>query len=160
MLLTPSDTPTPTPTLTPPDPKCTAFTVSVDAKHGTSTGISAHDRALTLRSLADPASRPTDFTRPGHIFPLRYTPGGVMRRRGHTEAALDLSRLAGRRPAGVLCEICNDDGSMARLPELREFCRAHGGLVLTSIADMVAYRYETERAARAGGGGGQQGKRR
>lgn len=87
----------------------------------------------------------TDFTRPGHIFPLRYTPGGVMRRRGHTEAALDLSRLAGRRPVGVLCEICNDDGSMARLPELQAFCKQHGGMVLTSIADLVAYRYETER---------------
>ena len=125
------------------DPKHTAFTVSVDYKHGTTTGISAHDRAATLRALADPTSKATDFTRPGHIFPLRYSPGGVRNRRGHTEAALDLSRLAGRRPVGVLCEICNDDGSMARLPELQVFCKKHN-LVLTSIADLVAYRAEKE----------------
>jgi len=125
------------------DPKHTAFTVSVDYKHNTTTGISAHDRAATLRALADPASRASDFTRPGHIFPLRYSPGGVRNRRGHTEAALDLSKLAGRRPVGVLCEICSEDGSMARLPELREFCARHN-LVLTSIADLVAYRVEHE----------------
>jgi 3,4-dihydroxy 2-butanone 4-phosphate synthase/GTP cyclohydrolase II len=126
------------------DPKHTAFTVSVDYKHGTTTGISAHDRAATLRALADPASKASDFTRPGHIFPLRYSPGGVRKRRGHTEAALDLSRLAGRRPVGVLCEICSEDGSMAKVPELKEFCKKHG-LVLTSIADLVAYRVEKER---------------
>jgi 3,4-dihydroxy 2-butanone 4-phosphate synthase/GTP cyclohydrolase II len=129
------------------DPKHTAFTVSVDYKHGTTTGISAHDRAATLRALADPASKASDFTRPGHIFPLRYSPGGVRNRRGHTEAALDLSRLAGRRPVGVLCEICSEDGSMAKVPELKEFCETHG-LVLTSIADLVAYRMEKERKER------------
>ncbi|GAB5036033.1 bifunctional dihydroxy-2-butanone 4-phosphate synthase gtp cyclohydrolase ii protein [Nannochloropsis oceanica] len=129
------------------DPKHTAFAVSVDYKHGTTTGISAHDRAATLRALADPASKASDFTRPGHIFPLRYTPGGVKNRRGHTEAALDLSRLAGRRPMGVLCEICSEDGSMAKVPELKEFCKTHG-LVLTSIADLVAYRIEKERKER------------
>jgi len=126
------------------DPKHTAFTVSVDYKHGTTTGISAHDRAATLRALADPKCKASDFTRPGHIFPLRYSPGGVRKRRGHTEAALDLSKLAGRRPVGVLCEICSEDGSMAKVPELKEFCKKHG-LVLTSIADLVAYRVEKER---------------
>jgi len=126
------------------DPKHTAFTVSVDYKHGTTTGISAHDRAATLRALADPKSKASDFTRPGHIFPLRFSPGGVRKRRGHTEAALDLSRLSGRRPVGVLCEICSEDGSMAKVPELKEFCRKHG-LVLTSIVDLVAYRVEKER---------------
>lgn len=121
----------------------TAFTVSVDYKYNTTTGISAHDRAMTCRMLASRDAVAKDFTRPGHIFPLRYAEGGVMTRRGHTEASVDLSRLAGRRPAGILCEICNDDGSMSRLPELQEFCKVHG-LVLTSIADLVAYRAEIE----------------
>ncbi|WP_018747576.1 3,4-dihydroxy-2-butanone-4-phosphate synthase [Chitiniphilus shinanonensis] len=117
----------------------TAFTVSVDYRHGTSTGISAADRAATLRALADPAIGADDFARPGHVFPLRYREGGVLRRRGHTEAALDLAALAGRAPAGVLCEIVDDDGSMARRPALFRFARRHG-LPIVSIAALVAYR--------------------
>jgi len=120
------------------DPKGTAFTVSVDYKVGTSTGISGADRASTFRALADPTSQPTDFMRPGHVFPLRPRPGGVRERDGHTEAALDLTQLAGLQPAGVLAEICNDDGSMARIPQLIPFCEEHG-LILTSIADLIAY---------------------
>lgn len=122
------------------DPKKTAFTITCDYKHGTSTGISAADRAISLRALADPKTVAEDFNRPGHIFPLRYREGGVLKRAGHTEAALDFSRLAGCAPVGVLSEIVNDsDGSMARLPDLRKFAKAHG-LVLTSIADLVQYR--------------------
>lgn len=128
------------------DPKQTAFTVTVDYKHGTTTGISAADRALTLRKLADPSSTPSEFNRPGHIFPLRYRKGGVLSRRGHTEAAVDLSRLAGLKPAGVLCEVCNDDGSMARLPQLMKFARKYN-MVLTSIQDLAAYRREEESAS-------------
>ena len=120
------------------DPKGTAFTVSVDAKHGTSTGISAADRAATFRALADPESTAADFLRPGHVFPLRPRAGGVLERVGHTEAAIDFTRLAGLQPAGVLVEVCNEDGSMARIPQLIPFCSEHG-LVLTSIADLVAY---------------------
>ena len=120
------------------DPKGTAFTVSTDYKHGTTTGISAADRAATFRALADPASLPEDFSRPGHVFPLRPREGGVLERNGHTEAAVDFCKLAGLKPAGVLCEIVKDDGSMARVPDLEIFCKAHG-LVLTSIADMQAY---------------------
>jgi len=122
----------------------TAFTVTVDAAEGVSTGISAADRAHTLRLLADPATTVGDLSRPGHIFPLRARDGGVLRRPGHTEAAVDLARLAGLRPAGVICEIVNDDGSMARLPELVAFAREHG-LVLISIADLITYRRQTER---------------
>ena len=99
----------------------TPFTVSVDYRHETTTGISAADRAATIRALASPEAKPTDFARPGHIFPLRATPGGVLRRAGHTEAAVDLARLAGLRPAGVLIEILNEDGTMARVPDLRTF---------------------------------------
>jgi 3,4-dihydroxy 2-butanone 4-phosphate synthase/GTP cyclohydrolase II len=121
----------------------TAFTVSVDYRHGTTTGISAADRAVTLRALADPSSLASDFARPGHIFPLRYTEGGVLKRAGHTEAAVDLVRLAGLRPAGVLCEVVNDDGTMARLPDLQRFAEAHGLLVI-SIADLIAYRRRHE----------------
>lgn len=117
----------------------TAFTVSVDYLHGTSTGISATDRALTLNALADPDSQPDDFARPGHIFPLRAKAGGVLERPGHTEAALDLAGLAGRRPAGVLCEIVNDDGSMARRPELLAFAHEHG-LPIISIELLITYR--------------------
>jgi len=120
------------------DPKGTAFTVSVDYKKGTTTGISAADRAATFRALADPASVASDFHRPGHVFPLRPREGGVLVRDGHTEATADFCRLAGCHPAGVLSEICNDDGSMSRVPELRLFCEKHG-LVLTSIADLRAY---------------------
>ena len=104
----------------------TPFTVSVDYRHNTTTGISAADRAATIRALAAPEAKPTDFARPGHIFPLRATPGGVLRRAGHTEAAVDLARLAGLRPAGVLIEILNEDGTMARVPDLRAFADTHG----------------------------------
>lgn len=121
----------------------TAFTVSVDYRHGTTTGISAADRAVTIRALVDPSSRSGDFARPGHIFPLRYTEGGVLKRAGHTEAAVDLARLAGLAPAGVLCEVVNDDGTMARLPDLKRFAEQHGLLVI-SIADLIAYRRRHE----------------
>ncbi|MGI8775153.1 MAG: 3,4-dihydroxy-2-butanone-4-phosphate synthase [Actinomycetota bacterium] len=116
----------------------TAFTISVDARAGTTTGISAADRATTIQALLDPATRPTDLARPGHIFPLRYTPGGVMRRAGHTEAAVDLARLADLQPAGVLCEIVNEDGTMARLPDLERFAAEHDLLVI-SIADLIRH---------------------
>ncbi|HLA67110.1 MAG TPA: bifunctional 3,4-dihydroxy-2-butanone-4-phosphate synthase/GTP cyclohydrolase II, partial [Acidimicrobiia bacterium] len=122
----------------------TAFTVSVDFIGGTTTGISAADRATTIKALIDPATRSEDLARPGHIFPLRYTEGGVLKRAGHTEAAVDLSRLAGLYPAGVLCEIVNDDGSMARLPELTEFAARHG-IPIVSIADLISYRRHRER---------------
>jgi 3,4-dihydroxy 2-butanone 4-phosphate synthase / GTP cyclohydrolase II len=122
----------------------TAFTDSVDLIDGVSTGISAADRAATLRALADPSLTATAFARPGHIFPLRAREGGVLKRAGHTEAAVDLARLAGCAPAGVICEICNDDGTMARLPQLQEFCRQHG-LLLSSIADLIKYRRRHEK---------------
>ncbi|MFZ2440869.1 MAG: 3,4-dihydroxy-2-butanone-4-phosphate synthase [Ilumatobacteraceae bacterium] len=125
----------------------TAFTVTVDAAVGTTTGISAADRAATLRALADPFTRPAQLNRPGHIFPLRARPGGVLQRPGHTEAAVDLARLAGRAPAGVLSELVLDDGSMARLPELQAFARAHR-LPLISIADLIAYRTAHDPATR------------
>jgi 3,4-dihydroxy 2-butanone 4-phosphate synthase/GTP cyclohydrolase II len=120
----------------------TAFTVTVDYRHGTSTGISAADRAATLRALADEAAQPSDFVRPGHVFPLRARPGGVLERRGHTEAAIDLARLAGLPACGVLCEVMNDDGTMARPAELQVFAAAHG-LPIIAIADLVAYRRRT-----------------
>jgi 3,4-dihydroxy 2-butanone 4-phosphate synthase/GTP cyclohydrolase II len=126
------------------DPKGTAFTVSVDAKHGVGTGISAEDRATTIRTLAHPATTPRDVARPGHIFPLRYEPGGVLKRAGHTEAAVDFAHLAGYAPAGVICELVNDDGSVMRLPQLTEFAERHG-LVLCSIADLIAYRRQHEK---------------
>jgi 3,4-dihydroxy 2-butanone 4-phosphate synthase / GTP cyclohydrolase II len=122
----------------------TAFTISVDARDGTTTGISAADRSRTVEVLLDPASTPQDLARPGHIFPLRYTPGGVLRRAGHTEASVDLARLAGLEPAGVLCEIVNEDGSMARLPDLERFAMEHD-LLLISIADLIAYRRRSEK---------------
>ena len=125
----------------------TAFTVTVDAAVGTTPGISAADRAATLRALADPSTRPAQLNRPGHIFPLRARPGGVLQRPGHTEAAVDLARLAGRAPAGVLSELVLDDGSMARLPELQAFARAHR-LPLISIADLIAYRTAHDPATR------------
>jgi len=121
----------------------TAFTVSVDAREGITTGISAADRARTIELLAAPGTTPYDLVRPGHVFPLRAKPGGVLRRPGHTEAAVDLARLAGLRPAGVICEIVQEDGTMARLPQLREFAREHG-LALVSIADLIAYRRRNE----------------
>jgi 3,4-dihydroxy 2-butanone 4-phosphate synthase/GTP cyclohydrolase II len=121
------------------DRKGTAFTVSVDAREGVSTGISAADRAHTIRLLAAPGATAGDFTRPGHIFPLRARPGGVLERPGHTEAAVDLARLAGLAAVGVLVEIVNDDGTMARLAQLLRFAAEHR-LALVSIADLIAYR--------------------
>lgn len=131
------------------DSNQTAFTVSVDAgpENGVSTGISADDRARTIQVAIHPESRPSDLRRPGHIFPLRARDGGVLKRAGHTEAAVDLARLAGLYPAGVICEIQNPDGSMARLPELVEYARLHG-LRLISIADLIRYRLDTERFVR------------
>ncbi|MFE7741361.1 bifunctional 3,4-dihydroxy-2-butanone-4-phosphate synthase/GTP cyclohydrolase II [Nocardia sp. NPDC057455] len=125
------------------DPKGTAYTVSVDAAAGIDTGISAADRAHTMRLLADPAATPRDLTRPGHVFPLRAHPRGVLGRRGHTEAAVDLVRMAGLRPAGVIAEVVRDDGSMARLPELLTMARVHG-IPIISIADLVDYRRRLE----------------
>lgn len=122
----------------------TAFTVSVDAVAGLTTGISAAERAATVRALATPASGAADFARPGHVFPLRARPGGVLKRAGHTEAAVDLSILSGHEPAGVLCEIVNDDGTMARRPELERFAAAHG-LAMITINQLIAYRRRTEK---------------
>ncbi|HSS09380.1 MAG TPA: bifunctional 3,4-dihydroxy-2-butanone-4-phosphate synthase/GTP cyclohydrolase II [Acidimicrobiales bacterium] len=126
----------------------TAFTVTVDYRHGTTTGISAFDRAKTIRSLMDPATRPEDLTRPGHIHVLRARDGGVLKRAGHTEAAVDLTRMAGLYPAGVLCELVTDDGmGMARLPELDRFAARHD-LCLISIADLIRYRRQREKLVR------------
>jgi 3,4-dihydroxy 2-butanone 4-phosphate synthase/GTP cyclohydrolase II len=125
------------------DSRRTAFTVSVDARAGVSTGISAADRARTIQAIIHPATEPADLSRPGHIFPLRYREGGVLKRAGHTEAAVDLARLAGLYPAGVLCETVNEDGTMARLPDLAIFARTHG-LKLISIADLIEYRRQHE----------------
>ncbi|GII76810.1 riboflavin biosynthesis protein RibBA [Sphaerisporangium rufum] len=122
----------------------TAYTISVDARDGVTTGISAADRARTIRTLADSATEPYELVRPGHVFPLRYEEGGVLARRGHTEAAIDLARLAGLTPAGVLAEVVNDDGTMARLPELRAFCDEHD-LALITIEQLVDHRRRTER---------------
>ncbi len=122
----------------------TAFTVSVDARRGITTGISAADRARTIRLLASSASGPGDLVRPGHVFPLRYAEGGVLRRRGHTEAAVDLATLAGLPPAGVVCEVINDDGTMMRLPALRKFADEHG-LALITIEQLIEHRRRTER---------------
>lgn len=121
----------------------TAFTITVDLREGTSTGISASDRVKTIRALADPLSKPEHFNRPGHIFPLRYREGGVLKRPGHTEASVDLARLAGCHPAGVLCEIVSEDGSMARTQELQAFAKQHGIKCIT-IADLVRYRLKHE----------------
>jgi len=123
----------------------TAFTVSVDVRTGTTTGVSAADRAATIRALADGRSAAADFARPGHIFPLRPRAGGVLVRAGHTEAAVDLCRLAGVTPVAVLCEVMNEDGSMARRPQLEEFARHHG-LKVGTIADLIRHRLRTERS--------------
>jgi len=125
------------------DPRGTAFTVSVDLKGVTTTGVSASDRAITARALANPFVQGEQFSRPGHIFPLRARPGGVLQRSGHTEAAVDLCRMAGLHPAGVLAEITNVDGTMARMPDLVGFAREHQ-LVLVSVADLVRYRMAAE----------------
>jgi 3,4-dihydroxy 2-butanone 4-phosphate synthase / GTP cyclohydrolase II len=126
------------------DRRGTAYSVTVDARGGVSTGISAADRACTIRTLADARTGPADLARPGHVVPLRARAGGVLRRPGHTEAAVDLARLAGLRPFGVLCELVNDDGTMMRLPALAGFAREHG-IALIAIADLVAYRRRTEK---------------
>jgi len=125
----------------------TAFTESIDARDGVTTGISAYDRAHTIRVAIDPATRPNDLARPGHTFPLRARKGGVLVRAGQTEASVDLARLAGLVPAGVICEIMNDDGTMARVPELAEFCRRHSLKMLT-VAELIRYRMAHERYVR------------
>jgi 3,4-dihydroxy 2-butanone 4-phosphate synthase/GTP cyclohydrolase II len=128
-------------------PLGTAFTVSVDARRGVTTGTSAFDRAVTIRTLIDPSARPEDLTRPGHIFPLRAMPGGVLRRAGHTEAAVDLARLAGLSPAGVICEVLDEEGGMARTPELLALARAHR-LKCITIKDLIEYRIQKEKLVR------------
>jgi 3,4-dihydroxy 2-butanone 4-phosphate synthase/GTP cyclohydrolase II len=122
----------------------TDFTVSVDAARGVTTGISAYDRATTILAIANPKPSPEDLNQPGHVFPLRAKDGGVLRRAGHTEAAVDLARMAGLQPAGVLCEILHDDGTMARLPELMEFRKKHG-LRICTIQSLIAYRRKSEK---------------
>ena len=121
----------------------TAFCVTIEAKHSTTTGISAGDRANTVLAAIDPRTKPSDLARPGHMFPLRAQSGGVLVRAGQTEAAVDLARIAGLYPAGVICEIMNDDGSMARVPELTKFAKRHGLLMIT-IADLIKYRMHNE----------------
>jgi 3,4-dihydroxy 2-butanone 4-phosphate synthase/GTP cyclohydrolase II len=125
----------------------TAFCVPIEAAAGTTTGISAADRARTVLTAVDPASRPEDLSRPGHMFPLRARPGGVLQRAGQTEAAVDLARLAGLYPAGVICEVMNEDGTMARAPQLEAFCAEHGVRMIT-IRDLIRYRMEHERLVR------------
>ena len=122
----------------------TAFTVSVEAREGVTTGISAHDRARTIQVAINPSSKPDDLVQPGHVFPLRARQGGVLERIGQTEAAVDLARLAGLNPAGVVCEIMNDDGTMARVPDLVPYCERHG-LKMITVAELVEYRRRTEK---------------
>ncbi|MEX1094296.1 MAG: bifunctional 3,4-dihydroxy-2-butanone-4-phosphate synthase/GTP cyclohydrolase II [Acidimicrobiia bacterium] len=126
------------------DVRRTAFTVSIDAAEGTTTGISAADRTRTVLAMLDPETRPEDLARPGHMYPLRYEPGGVLKRAGHTEAGVDLARLAGMYPAAVLAEVMNDDGTVAMLPELQKFADEHG-LLIGTIADLIAYRRQQEK---------------
>jgi len=120
----------------------TAFTVTIEAARGVTTGVSAADRVTTIRAAVAPGAKPEDLNRPGHIFPLRARPGGVLERRGHTEVTCDLARLAGLAPAGVLCELTNEDGTMARLPEVAAFARKHG-MPLATVEDIAQYRMET-----------------
>jgi len=127
-------------------PFATAFCVSVEAKEGTTTGISAFDRARTVQALIAEHARPSDFVVPGHTFPLRARPGGVLVRRGQTEAAVDLARLANLHPSGVICEIMKDDGTMARVPDLIKFCKTHDLLMIT-VADIVTYRLQKDTGA-------------
>jgi 3,4-dihydroxy 2-butanone 4-phosphate synthase / GTP cyclohydrolase II len=122
----------------------TPFTVTIEARHGVTTGVSAQDRAHTMQVAIDPATRPQDLVQPGHVNPLKAKPGGVLERTGHTEASVDLARLAGLIPAGVICEVMNADGSMARVPELERYC-AHHGLKMVTIADLIAYRRQHDR---------------
>jgi 3,4-dihydroxy 2-butanone 4-phosphate synthase/GTP cyclohydrolase II len=128
-------------------PLGTAFTVSIEARHGVTTGISAADRAHTIRVAIQPDAKPTDIVTPGHVFPLKARRGGVLVRTGQTEGSVDLARLAGMRPAGVICEIMNDDGTMARMPDLEKFAAKHGLTILT-VADLIQYRLQTERLVR------------
>src|SRR5277367_6190104 len=128
-------------------PLGTAFTVSIEARHGVTTGISAADRAHTVKVAIQPDARPTDLVTPGHVFPLRARRGGVLVRTGQTEGSVDLARLAGMRPAGVICEIMNDDGTMARMPDLERFGQKHG-LTILMVADLIQYRLQTERLVR------------
>src|SRR4030081_3646046 len=125
----------------------TAFTVSIDARKGVTTGISASDRATTIQAAVDPHTRPQDLARPGHVFPLRAKKGGVLVRAGQTEASVDIARIAGLYPAGVICEIMNEDGTMARVPQLSRFARRHGLLMIT-VADLIKYRMSTESLVR------------
>ncbi len=125
----------------------TAFCVPIEAKQGTTTGISAGDRARTILAAIDPKTQPGDLARPGHMFPLRAVPGGVLVRAGQTEAAVDLARLAGLQPAGVICEVMDEDGTMARGPRLEQFCRAHS-LKMVTIKDLIQHRMRTERLVR------------
>ena len=125
----------------------TAFTVSVEARHGVTTGISAADRAHTIQVAINPESEPRDLVQPGHVFPLRAKPGGVLERTGQTEAAVDLARLAGLEPAGVICEIMNEDGTMSRVPDLIPYCKQHG-LKMVTVADLIKYRRKTEKLVR------------
>src|SRR5207249_7596409 len=125
----------------------TAFCTPIDVLGRTTTGISAYDRAATVLAAIDPASKPSDFARPGHIHPLRARPGGVLVRTGQTEAAVDLARIAGLYPAGVICEIMNDDGTMARVPELAKFAKRHH-LLMVTVADLIKYRMRTESLVR------------
>src|SRR6202045_4825007 len=125
----------------------TAFTEAVDARVGITTGISASDRAITVLTAIDPKTKPQDLARPGHMFPLRARNGGVLVRAGQTEASFDLSRIAGLNPSGVICEIMNEDGTMARVPQLMEFCKEHGVKMLT-VADLIRYRMQHERYVR------------
>ncbi len=122
----------------------TAFTVSIEAREGITTGISAHDRAHTVQVAIDPASRPQDLVQPGHIFPLKAKTGGVLERTGQTEAAIDLARLAGLNPSGVICEVMNDDGTMARVPDLERYCAKHG-LKMVTVSDLIAYRRRNDK---------------
>jgi len=128
-------------------PLGTAFTTTVDARRGVTTGTSAYDRAITIRTLVDPAARPGDLTKPGHVFPLRALEGGVLRRAGHTEAAVDLARMAGCAPAGVICEVLDEDGGMARVGELTALARAHGLMCIT-IKGLIEYRMQKEKLVR------------
>lgn len=121
----------------------TAFCISVDAKHGTTTGISAHDRAVTIRTILEPNTKPKDLSTPGHVFPLRAREGGVLTRAGQTEAAVDLARLAGLYPAGVICEVMNEDGTMARVPQLMRFAAKHK-LKIVTVKDLIQFRMQRE----------------
>ena len=122
----------------------TPFTITIEARHGVTTGVSAHDRAHTMQVAIDPAAKPEDLAQPGHVNPLKAKPGGVLERTGHTEASVDLARLAGLIPAGVICEVMNEDGSMARVPDLIDYCERHG-LKMVTIADLIAYRRRNDK---------------